>query len=474
MFRWSWCSLAVLLVVGAVGCSGGAKPLPGSICEMNSDCNNPLSCSYGRCHVTCKEARDCAPGQLCAGPLGAGVCLLLDEQECSLNSDCPGELFCAIDLKCRTQCQNERDCTTRTQKCVPSLSDVNIKVCAEPPELEDEMLTPAPDAGAPADAGSPADAAPDAGDAPGSDAGADAAVESVPDAGDAGQSGDGGQSADGGDAGGTVIPEMEPNEDRNQATPYTPGTTVLGSIGSATDLDFYEVTVPADDLAGGYYQASITDVGTGRLTAIVYTASDNTVIHQTGTTTSGASLFVYWAAAPASGAAAPAPKYRIQVGPAGNFSAPYSYTFKIQYTRIDDAFEPNDDRDGAKPIPLGTPITAYFFSGFKMMQVSADEYQDWFAVDLAAGMTTVALDNRVTNWRAQFDMIDSLGNPLSAARVIGSAGGASIRHMFMVTTPGRYRASLQGYGNGSTGGEAGNAMTVPDNFTKPYTLTISQ
>ena len=43
----------------------------------------------------------------------------------------------------------------------------------------------------------------------------------------------------------------------------------------------------------------------------------------------------------------------------------------------------------------------------------------------------------------------------------------------MVTTPGRYRASIQGYGNQSIA-EAGNATTVPDNFTKPYTLTISQ
>ncbi len=455
MFRWSY-PLAVLLVVGAIGCGGGARPLPGAMCEMNTDCNNPLSCSYGRCHVACDEARDCDPGQLCAGPPGAGVCLL-PEEECGLNSDCPGELFCAIDLKCRTQCQNERDCTTLTQKCVPSVSDANVKVCAEPTELEDEMLTPAPDAGASPDAGSSTDAAADAGDASGSDAGADAAVESVP---------DGGQSADAADGGGAVVGEMEPNEDRDHASPYTPGTTVTASVGTTTDVDFYETTVPADHLAGGYYQASITDVGEGAMRAVVYTKSDNNIVHQVTSTTNGASLFFYWAAAPGQ-------TYRIEVGKGGNFAAAYNYTLKIQYTRVDDAFEPNDDRDNAKPITLGTPITAYCFTGFKTYQINPDDYQDWFEVVLAAGMTTVTINNPTTNWRPQFDMIDSLANPLTPARVIGSTAGASISHMFMVTNPGKYRASIQGYG-GSIGREHDNGMTVPDNFKKPYILTISQ
>jgi hypothetical protein len=436
---------------------------------MNSDCNNPLSCTYGRCHVTCDENRDCDPGQLCAGPPGAGVCLLPEEETCGLNSDCPDQLFCAIDLKCRTQCQNERDCTTATQRCVPSVSDANIKVCAEPEELEDDALTPPADAGVSPDAGASPDAgvSPDAGgnamDAAAPDAGADGPVGPGADGGGVGDGGDGGD-AGGSEAGGM---EIEPNEDRDHATPYTPGTTVIASVGG-TDVDFYEMVAPAGDLSGGYYQASITDVGTGAIRAVVYTATDNGMIHQVSTSTQGGSLFFYWAAAPAQ-------KYRIAINGSANASAPYKYTFQIQYTRVNDTFEPNDTRDvdASKMLTLGTPITAYYFTGYKSMTINVPDYQDWFALDLAAGMATVKIDNPITNWRPMFEIIDALGNPLSDAREVASTAGASIDHPFMVTTAGKYRAVIQGYGNQAVD-EADNGTTLPDNFTRPYTLTISQ
>lgn len=260
--------------------------------------------------------------------------------------------------------------------------------------------------------------------------------------------------------------EIEPNEDRDHATPYTPGTTVVGSVGG-TDVDFYETVAPAGDLAGGYYQASITDVGPGAIRALVYTATDNGMIHLVATTTAGGSLFFYWAAAPAQ-------KYRIAINGSAN-AAPYNYTFKIEYTRVNDSFEPNDTRDvdASKLLTLGTPVTAYYFTGYKAMTIDVADYQDWFVFDLAAGVTTVKIDNQITNWRPLFEIIDALGNPLSAARTMGSTAGASIEHSFTVTTAGRYRAVIQGYANQAVD-EADNGMTVPDNFRRPYTLTISQ
>lgn len=452
MFRWSF-PLAVLLMLGAAGCGGKRLPI-GSMCVLSSDCNTGLSCTYGLCHEMCREAIDCDPGQLCAGPFGHGVCLLPDEQECGLNSDCPDYLFCAIDLTCRTQCANDRDCTTTTQECVPSVNNVDIKVCAEPPELVDDMLKPPP----PPDGGTSPDAGADAGDASGSDAGADAAVESAPDGGDAGPSADAG----------AVIEEMEPNEDWDHPTPYTPGTTVSGLVGSAEDVDYYEAVVPAGDLAGGYFQASITEVGVGRVSAVVYTVSDHRMIHQASGPSNGAALFFYWAGAREQ-------RYRIEVSRGGGFAAPYKYAFKIEYTRVNDTFEPNDTSAGDAPklITLGVPITAYFFTGFKEMTINGDDYQDWFFVDLGVGMTTVAIDHLIGDWRPLFEMTDATGALLPAARKVALNTGASIvGHSFMVTTPGRYRAAIQGYGNQPT--PAGNAMIPPDNFTKPYTLTISQ
>ena len=182
----------------------------------------------------------------------------------------------------------------------------------------------------------------------------------------------------------------------------------------------------------------------------------------------GGSLFFYWAAAPAQ-------KYRIAINGSASVSAPYKYTFAIQYTKVNDTFEPNDTRDidASKLLTLGTPISAYYFTGYKSMTINVPDYQDWFVFDLAAGMTTVKIDNPITNWRPLFEIIDALGNPIGAARALGSAAGAAIEHSFMVTTAGRYRAVIQGYGNQAVD-EADNGTTVPDNFKRPYTLTISQ
>ncbi len=133
-------------------------------------------------------------------------------------------------------------------------------MCAEPEDLDDDALTPAADAGVSPDAGgNPMDAA-----AP--DAGAGCGTRRTPARMRRPAVGpmDGGI-GDGGDAGGSEAGgmEIEPNEDRDHATPYTPGTTVVASVSSETDVDFYETVAPAGDLSGGYYQASITGVGAG-------------------------------------------------------------------------------------------------------------------------------------------------------------------------------------------------------------------
>jgi hypothetical protein len=121
-------SLGVLLLVGA--CGGGSKPPPGGPCLKNSDCTNPLSCSYGLCHVTCTEARDCPTGQDCIKAATGNVCQLPVEAKCEYLSQCMPPLVCALDRQCRSECLKDIDCPTPTQKCV--LPDM---VCAEPDEI---------------------------------------------------------------------------------------------------------------------------------------------------------------------------------------------------------------------------------------------------------------------------------------------------------------------------------------------------
>src|SRR5688500_9138785 len=141
MTRFSSC-LLVGLALAITACGSSRKssgPVPGADCARNSDCDNPLACDFGRCHVQCSEARDCEPQERCViGPADNNLCLLPDETSCALNSMCPEGLFCAQDLQCRSQCDEDRDCPTPTQKCVPS--EPNAKVCAEPEELVGDAL----------------------------------------------------------------------------------------------------------------------------------------------------------------------------------------------------------------------------------------------------------------------------------------------------------------------------------------------
>jgi hypothetical protein len=162
--------LLLLLLAGA--CSSAA-PAPGKACTLNSDCNNPLACSFGRCHVQCVVTTDCPAGQRCLKGAMGNVCQLPEEQKCGLNSQCPAGLACAKDLACRNECLEDRDCGSKTQKCV--LPD---RVCAEPSELDGTgHLTAASDGGVSpgADAGPEAGAVDAATDLSAADAPADGA-----------------------------------------------------------------------------------------------------------------------------------------------------------------------------------------------------------------------------------------------------------------------------------------------------------
>jgi hypothetical protein len=112
-------------------CGGGSSPPLGKTCLMNSECANPLSCTFGKCHAACAEARDCPTGQLCVKSPTGNVCQQSEESVCQYRSQCSMPLICAIDRKCRSQCLTDIDCPTKTQKCVQP-----DHVCAEPDELD--------------------------------------------------------------------------------------------------------------------------------------------------------------------------------------------------------------------------------------------------------------------------------------------------------------------------------------------------
>ena len=114
-----------------MGCSGSKKIDVGTPCVLNSDCNNPLSCTFGKCHEGCRSTVDCQPGQECTKISGLGVCLLPAETTCAaVNSSCMASLVCASDLHCRSTCPNGVADCMGSQACVSG-------VCADLTDLVD-------------------------------------------------------------------------------------------------------------------------------------------------------------------------------------------------------------------------------------------------------------------------------------------------------------------------------------------------
>jgi hypothetical protein len=111
----------------AAGCDSPKKIDLGGECKLNSDCNSPLLCSFGKCHTACVQTRDCPVGQSCVMAAGGSVCQLPAEADCRTAS-CEIGTVCAVDHRCRTVCQNLTNCTPG-QVCVSN-------VCADGTDLD--------------------------------------------------------------------------------------------------------------------------------------------------------------------------------------------------------------------------------------------------------------------------------------------------------------------------------------------------
>src|SRR5882672_896585 len=130
--------LGLLCVVAVLVACSSDEPgrAVSEACVINTDCASPLVCAFRKCHVACKDYRDCAPGQRCmASDRPFHVCQLDDERGCSFNSQCPQGQVCGVDGQCRDQCAADRDCLFG-QSCVEG-------PCADNTELIDGGLTAA-------------------------------------------------------------------------------------------------------------------------------------------------------------------------------------------------------------------------------------------------------------------------------------------------------------------------------------------
>jgi hypothetical protein len=469
--RWVGVFISVFLALFALGlgstCSGDKVP-PGRSCIVQSDCPSPLACSYGRCHVACREARDCGPHETCvAGPAGQ-ICLLVEEASCALNSMCPLGLFCAQDLSCRSQCEENRDCATLTQVCI-----VPDKVCAEPRDISDgRLIIPTGGGGG----GSGADntgggggfAGQSAGGLGGSaqaggrggGAGAGTAGASPGRGGSAGNGKGGSGPAGQGGAPDCSLPETVPNDLFDQASAYTVGATTSACIEKSADKDNYRFMVPANP-AGGYVRVAVTSVGPGASVRVrTLAASDTSVLYDHAGTTPAQSNFGYVAAAPGA-------SYVVEVS-AFTYSAPTSYVLTATYTTIDDPYEPNNAGVDAKPISAGTPVSAFLFGGFASGTMGSPD--DFYKVSLTDGTVHVGVDVFPTNVGPHLWLYDPSGAIVQEETTATTATGLSLP--VTTVTSGDYYVRVGVFTPLNM--QAGGGIDLPDNFTRPYRLTVTQ
>ncbi len=134
---------AAAVTVASCSSSSGAAGLA-AVCSINSDCNSPLICAFGRCHYACAESRDCSSGERCVSSGTAGVCQLAQESTCSATSSCGSSTLVCVSEQCRTACQPATSQATtclknQTCKADPSVSTAS-GACFDNVELDGGVL----------------------------------------------------------------------------------------------------------------------------------------------------------------------------------------------------------------------------------------------------------------------------------------------------------------------------------------------
>jgi hypothetical protein len=145
----------------------------------------------------------------------------------------------------------------------------------------------------------------------------------------------------------------------------------------------------------------------------------------------------------------------------------FTYTLTVNYISLNDLYEPNDTRFDAKPIPLNTAISAYMFAGYPTGMIAP--YDDYFAVNMAAGGFTVTLSYYPADVSPHVTIYNTQGTQLVS--MTSTSTGAGLTVPATAAAAGLYYVQFTPY---NTPVAAGIGQTLPDHFTRPYMFTVTQ
>ena len=263
------------------------------------------------------------------------------------------------------------------------------------------------------------------------------------------------------------LQDPEPNEGKEAPPPLTLGEELEACAATYADDDRFTVTAPADAAPGGYFQAYVIPDAKGDFRFEISSMGgygnviDDLDIKFGGP---GAPLHIIWQANPGW-------SYELYVDASqDDIYVPFRYKTKVVFhPGFADPYEPNDTISQAKPITAGTPIKASFWTASdKYKRLS---YSDWFTVALQPGPATILLDEVP----ADVDPSITLHGP-STTRVFmfeaAEGNGMPVTIKFNAPAAGDYAIEVRGYG--PLVGYSTKQPWVPESYTKPYRLLVSQ
>jgi len=255
----------------------------------------------------------------------------------------------------------------------------------------------------------------------------------------------------------------EPNEARENAKVLALGSELRELCMANGDTDFFEFVAPMDS-AGGFVEIDYGNVGNGWLESEVYSARDNGSITRHAAEGEGASFSEFVATMPGE-------KYRVRAANYVSSVGSYSYDVAFKYTKLVDAFEPNDTRELAKPIAKNSAVSAMMTAGYVRGELPNAAYDDWYSIDLAAGAVSLKLENVPNDAWLEVEVKDSKGNVIEGGKGRGSNHGADVELWNVPVAGGSYAVRVGLY---VAEPNAAGVGTIPDHFTRPYKLTLTQ
>lgn len=259
--------------------------------------------------------------------------------------------------------------------------------------------------------------------------------------------------------------EPEPNDTRDTPAMLALATARAACAASETDEDWYQVAAPAG--APGHFTVDVSKVGSGTVTLAVFAASDNGEVFTSQSTDVGRSFRVFFSVRGGS-----AFRLRATGVPADAELPAFGYTVTAAFAAVTDALEPNDTRDAATALTLGTPVTGSFLAGFAAgAPLPAAATHDWFKVTLAAGQKlSVALENVATDVEPTVTVLAP--DASEWATESRSTPGQSLLWTSTdpIPTAGTWWLDVA---PSAAAEEAGDGA-LPDHFSRAYTLTVRQ